>query len=214
MSERKELFDGWAASYDASLEDAAGYPFEGYERVLAEVVGGAGVGDGAKVLDLGTGTGALVVRFAALGCRVLGVDLSDTMLGHARKNVPAADFRQLDLLGDWGDVETHRFDAVVSAYALHEFDPETKLELLSRSGELLVPGGRVVGDISFETRTARDAARRTWQTVWDEGEHPWVAEDAVPALERLGFGVSYHQVSFCAGVYTLQPRTLQARPAT
>jgi len=214
MSDRKELFDGWAASYDASLEDAAGYPFEGYQRVLEGVVDGAGVGGGTvdttRVLDLGTGTGALAARFAALGCRVLGVDLSDGMLEQARIRVPDAEFRQLDLLGAWDALAHRRFDAVVSAYVLHEFVPETRLELLSRLSALLEPSGRVViGDISFETAQARDAARRTWQAVWDEGEHPWVAEDAVPALERLGFGVAYHQVSFCAGVYTLQ-----ARPAT
>ena len=204
MSERKELFDDWAASYDAELEDPTGFPFEGYEGVLTEVVRGAEVGDGDDVLDVGTGTGALAARFSALGCGVLGVDLSEAMLARARKNVPTADFRQLDLLGDWGDLETHRFDAIVSAYVFHEFDAETKLELLSRSVKLLKPGGRVVlGDISFQTVASRDAAYRQWRRVWDESEHYWVAEDAVPKLQGAGFSVVYRQVSFCAGVYIL-----------
>ena len=208
MSERKELFDDWAASYDAGLENATGFPFEGYEGVLAGVVRGAEVGDGADVLDVGTGTGALAARFAAFGCRVLGVDLSEAMLVRARKNVPTADFRQLDLLGDWGDLETHRFDAVVSAYVLHEFVLETKLDLLSRLAKLLKPGGRVViGDISFQTVVARGAAYGQWQRVWDESEHYWVAEDALPRLEQAGFGAYYRQLSFCGGVYILQPET-------
>jgi putative AdoMet-dependent methyltransferase len=163
------------------------------------------VGEGDAVLDVGTGTGALAGRFCALGCRVLGVDLSEEMLRRARQNVPTADLRQLDLLGDWDKLESRRFDAVVSAYVLHEFNLETKLTLLERLMALLKPDGKIgIGDISFETAGARDAARRAWQAVWDEDEHPWVAEDAVPALERLDFGVNYHQVSFCAGVYTLQ----------
>lgn len=209
MSERKGLFDNWAATYDATLKDTAGFPFEGYEQVLTEVVGGAGVGNGAdvpdvKVLDVGTGTGALAARFSALGCRVLGVDVSEEMLKRAHENVSAADFQQLDLLGDWGALETRRFDAVVSAYVLHEFDPETKLELLTRFADLLKPGGRVVvGDISFETAASRDVAQQQWQKVWDESEHYWVAEDALPVLQKEGFKVSYQQLSSCGGVYAV-----------
>ena len=210
MSERKALFGGWAASYDAGLENATGFPFEGYERVLDEIVGEAGVEDGAGVLDVGTGTGALAARLAARSCRVLGVDLSEEMLEHARENVPTADFRQLDLLGDWSCLGTRRFGAIVSAYVLHEFNWETKGELLTRLADGLEPGGRVVvGDISFETLTSRDAAQRRWCAVWDESEHYWVAEDALPALQQAGFKVHYRQVSFCAGIYTLQ-----ALPAT
>lgn len=204
MSERKELFDDWAASYDAEMEDATGFPFEGYEGVLTGVVRGAGVGAGASVLDVGTGTGALAARFAALGCRVLGVDLSEAMLVRARKNVLTADFGQLDLLGDWDALETRRFDAVVSAYVLHEFAPETKLELLTRFAKLLKPGGRVVvGDISFQTAVSRDAAYRQWQSVWDESEHYWVAEDTLPKLQNAKLDVVYRQASFCAGIYIL-----------
>ena len=181
--------------------------------MLAGVVSGTGVETradvpNAKVLDVGTGTGALASRLTALGCRVLGVDLSEHMLDRARQNVPTADFQQLDLLGDWGDLETLRFDAVVSAYVFHEFDAETKRNLLSRFVKLLKPGGRVlIGDISFQTAASRDAAYRRWQNVWDEREHYWVAGDALPKLQNAGFHVVYRQVSFCAGVYILQSRT-------
>lgn len=99
MSERNELFDSWAERYDDDLRDTTGFPFEGYERVLSGVVGGAEVGAGAEVLDVGTGTGALAVRFAGLGCAVTGVDFSEQMLMQARQNVPGAEFRQLNLLG-------------------------------------------------------------------------------------------------------------------
>ena len=205
MFERQELFDDWAETYDEGLEDSAGFPFEGYERVLKEVVGGAEVGAGTSVLDVGTGTGALAGRFAGLGCYVLGVDYAEKMLAQARRNVPKAEFVQLDLLGSWDDLETRRFIAIVSAYVFHEFTLETKLELLTRLAGLLEPNGRIViGDISFETAQARDAARQTWGAVWDESEYYWVAEEALPLLEQRGFKVNYVQVSFCAGVYVLR----------
>ena len=203
MSERNELFDGWAGRYDDGLRDATGFPFEGYERVLGEVVGGAGVGAGANVLDVGTGTGALAARFAARGCAVTGVDFSAEMLMQARRNVPGADFRQLDLLGEWGDSEHTHFDVVVSAYVLHEFDLGTKVDLLTRLAALLTPGGRVVvGDISFADEAARVAAHEAWQSVWDEDEHYWTAADDLLVLRQAGFTVSYRQMSFCAGIYT------------
>ena len=159
------------------------------------------------MLAVGTGTGALAARFTALGCAVLGVDLSEEMLTRARQNVPAAAFTQLDLLGDWGDLEMRRFDAVVSAYVLHEFDAATKVNILTRLAGLLESTGKVViGDISFETVAARDAARQQWKHVWDESEHYWVAEGAVPELRKAGFRVHYQQLSFYAGVYMLQPQ--------
>ena len=212
MSERNELFDSWAERYDDGLKGAAGFPFEGYELVLGAVVGGAGVEAGANVLDVGTGTGALAARFAGLGCAVTGVDFSEAMLAQARRNVPGADFRRLDLLGAWEGLEHTHFATVVSAYVLHEFDLGTKINLLTRLAALLTPGGRVVvGDVSFADQAARAAAHEAWQTVWDEDEDYWTAADDLPVLRQAGFTVSYRQVSFCAGVYTLEPFTYTLR---
>ena len=147
---------------------------------------------------------ALAARSAGLGCAVTGVGFSEPVLAQARRNVPGADFRQLDLLGARGGLEHERFNAVVSAYVLHEFDLETKVDLLTRLAALLTPGGRVVvGDVSFLNEKARVAAYEAWRTVWDEDEHYWTAADALPVVRQTGFTVSYRQVSFCAGVYTL-----------
>ena len=67
--------------------------------------------------------------------------ISEEMLVRAQRNVPKADFKQLDLLGDWGGLETQHFGAIVSAYVFHEFSLATKLELLTRLAGLLRPGG-------------------------------------------------------------------------
>lgn len=204
MTARKQLFESWAGTYDASLEDTAGFPFAGYTEVLTAVVSGSGVEKAGRVLDIGTGTGALAARFASTGCHVLGVDFSEAMLAQARNNVPEAQFGPLELLQPWDVLEGWRFDAVVSSYVLHEFDWPIKVGLLEQMAALLEPGGRiVVGDISFETAAALKAAYGQWEKVWDDSEHYWVAEEAVTALADLGFSVSYCQVSFCGGVYTL-----------
>jgi putative AdoMet-dependent methyltransferase len=73
--DRSQLFDGWAERYDRSVQSATGL-FEGYERVLDQVVWAAGACSGMRVLDLGVGTGNLARRFVALGCEVWGIAAS------------------------------------------------------------------------------------------------------------------------------------------
>src|SRR5690606_2963385 len=100
-TDRRELFDRWAASYDRSLLDATGFPFEGYAAVLQRLFELADPRAGLRVLDLGTGTGALAALFAEAGCHVTGVDFSEEMLARARERVPRATFWHVDLLDAW-----------------------------------------------------------------------------------------------------------------
>lgn len=43
---RRELFDRWARSYDASVVAGAGFPFAGYDDVLDRIVALSGAGPG------------------------------------------------------------------------------------------------------------------------------------------------------------------------
>ena len=40
---------------------------------------------------------------------------------------------------------------------------------------------------------------------WDDDEHYWVADEAMSALSKAAMRTSYRQVSFCGGVYAIQP---------
>ena len=205
--DRSWLFDNWAARYDHSVRSEDRFPFEGYERVLDEIVRLAAVRSRMHVLDLGVGTGNLAKRFVARGCTVWGVDFSAAMLSKSRAKLPRAKLVQADLLGDWPVELDQPFDRIVSAYVFHEFELSTKIALLQRLALCnLVEGGRiVVGDIAFRSVQARNRAHDRWTSLWDAQEHYWVADEVMPCFEHAGLRGRYSQVSTCGGVFVLEP---------
>ena len=217
--ERVKLFDEWADTYDRSVEDYQGFPFEGYAEVLSAVAASAEPSAGMLVLDIGIGTGRLAERFLRAECSVWGLDFSVKMLAKTHERFPQIELIKADLLGDWPIDKDRRFHRIVSGYVLHEFDLDSKTRLITRLvGQHLEPGGRmVVGDISFETCKSRDEARREWggrwdeakqeweRSLWDEEEHYWAADETVEALRPAGLDVAYRQISFCGGVYVISP---------
>jgi putative AdoMet-dependent methyltransferase len=202
--DRRELFDVWASDYRP--EGESGFPFEGYGRALETAVAAARVRPDDRVLDLGTGTGALAARFARLGCRVTLADFSTAMLNRARAALPDAEALPLDLLGDWAAVAGRRFDVVASSYVFHEFPQAAKVALLRRAAAHLAPGGRIViADTAFGSRAELEAAEAAYRAVWDDAEYYWVAAEDTRAARAAGFRATFAPVSFCAGVFSFVP---------
>lgn len=104
------------------------------------IAGGAGLGPGKKVLEVGCGTGLFTELIAASGAEVLGVDISPELLELARKrNLPAdrikfvtARFEDCDIHGP--------FDAVVGSSVLHHLEYKPAL---ARILQMLKPGGAI-----------------------------------------------------------------------
>ncbi|MFN2233764.1 MAG: class I SAM-dependent DNA methyltransferase, partial [Anaerolineales bacterium] len=112
-------FNGWADHYDQSVLHTQSFPFTGYETVLDQVVALSNALPGTSILDLGTGTGNLAVRFDTMGCEVWGTDFSPAMLEKARLKLPNAHLFQMDLRGVWPLQMNRQFDHIVSAYVFH-----------------------------------------------------------------------------------------------
>jgi SAM-dependent methyltransferase len=94
---------------------------------------------GSAVLELGCGAGIPMTAALAEGRTVTGVDISETQIEAARRNVPAATFVLADMTTL--DFEPASFDAVVAFYALTHVPRDEQAGLLERIRRWLRPGG-------------------------------------------------------------------------
>jgi putative AdoMet-dependent methyltransferase len=200
-----EEFDGWAENYDQSVLSSQNFPFTGYETVLDKVVELAKPETGMRVLDLGTGTGNLALRFQSLGCEIWGTDFSTAMLEKARPKLPRAQLFQADLRGEWPPTLNQRFDRIVSAYVFHHFELGEKVQIIEPLiHQHLEPNGcLIIADIAFQDQNALEAVKNAAGDEWDD-EFYWLADESIATLTQIGLGVEYIQVSSCAGIFSIQ----------
>ena len=96
---------------------------------------------GARVVDLGCGTGALTEQLAARGYDVTGVDASAEMLSLAREGHPELKFQPGNAL-DFTLGEP--VDAVFSNAVLHWIDADKQQTMLDHIASQIKPGGLLV----------------------------------------------------------------------
>jgi ubiquinone/menaquinone biosynthesis C-methylase UbiE len=112
------------------------------ERLFAE----AGIAPGATVLDLGCGAGdvsMLVAQMVGPRGRVIGLDLDDAAVGHARARAVEAGFDNVSyVISDFARYRADApLDAIVGRFVLmYQLDPSAALAPLVRQ---LRPGGIV-----------------------------------------------------------------------
>jgi ubiquinone/menaquinone biosynthesis C-methylase UbiE len=114
-------------------------------RALEAALDLASPGPGDRVLDLATGTGALLRRLAARPNpprKVLGVDVSVAMLARASALPRGWRLREADATRL--PFTTGSYDLVTATYLLHLLDEPTRRAVLDEAGRVLVPGGRLV----------------------------------------------------------------------
>lgn len=103
---------------------------------------------GATALDFGCGTGRSSRFLRDLGFRVVGVDIADDMLAHARTADPAGDYRCV-ADGDLSSLAAGGFDAVLCAFTFDNVPGEAhKAGLFADLRHVLRPGGRIVNVVS------------------------------------------------------------------
>lgn len=83
---------------------------------------------GARVLDVGCGTGAMASMLHEFGYSVQGVDQSERMLEVARRRNPKLNFQQADLLGGLPFGEA-AFQYSVASYVAHGLQAHKRLRM-------------------------------------------------------------------------------------
>ena len=117
---------------------------------------------GARVLDLGCGTGVPTAgMFAESGLDVVGIDVSTEMLALARRNVPTGRFVAMDAIEL--DDTLGRFDAACAFFSLLMLPGRTSRRCCAGSGRCSSPAGwspSAWSRATWTTRHCRSSARR------------------------------------------------------
>ena len=138
-----------ARNYDALygvMRDPSGDA--AFYRALAEESGG-------PVLELGCGTGRVLLPIAALGIPCVGVDASPAMLAALRAKNPPPNLELVEGRMETFDLGARRFRLVTAPFRafLHLLDVPSQLAALANIRRHLAPGGAFAFDI-FDPKLA------------------------------------------------------------
>jgi SAM-dependent methyltransferase len=167
--------------------------------------------DGTRALDFGCGTGRSTRFLRDLAFEVIGVDISELMLGEARRRDPQGDYR-LVAEGSLAGFGNGTLDLILAAFTFDNVPTEQKTAALRELRRLLAPAGRLVVVVSasviyrhewasFSTRdypanrTARDGdcVRIVMLDV----------EDRRPVVDVLCSDEHYRELFGAAGLYVV-----------
>ncbi len=151
-----------------------------YDRIFSDVffpriqrvVGGLGIEPGARVLEVGVGTGLSLEAYPT-HCRVTGIDLARDMLARAQRKVDRHGWRHVSLaVGDAQalDFPDDSFDYVTSFHVVSVVpDPQRMMREMSR---VCRPGGTVVIINHFRSERKLIA---------------WIVDRVDPVTRKLGW---------------------------
>ena len=168
---RSRSFETVAAQYERHRPD---YPEEAL-RWAAELLGLAA---GARVLDVGAGTGKLTRGLVALGFDVVAVEPGSAMLDQLRLAVPEAE--ALEGPAESIPLPDASVDAAFAAQAYHWFDRKQALPELHR---VIRPGGGVA--LLWNWWDERDPLQRELGPIIGYAGHRPYAEEELPGTPEF-----------------------------
>ncbi len=154
----QEFFDRHARQWDDLARTLLPVP-EYHKRLIKQVP------EGVTLLEIGIGTGALLIELAARAANVIGVDHSPAMLEEARRRLANDGVSSVELrLGEMSHLPLSdgSVGCVVANMVLHHAaDPAAVLAEIRR---VLVPGGVLL--LADLARHEREAAREQLADQW------------------------------------------------
>lgn len=203
-----EALDRFAAFYDLEYADyAEDVPFyRNYASIYADDAFGGGQSkiknQKSKILELGCGTGRLLLPLAEEGCEVMGVDASPAMLAVAQERLAAAGIDDYTLLtAEMSRVNlpaAYRADLIIIALNTFQYltSVEAQIATLRRVHPHLATGGRLI--IALPGPTIWPDAQRSDNNLYLQGSfsdhlsgsvQKWLTStyDSVAQLEAVTF---------------------------
>jgi SAM-dependent methyltransferase len=207
--------DSVRRSYDAVAEQyAAGFRDELTHKpldraLLASLIDQAGTG--ARVADVGCGPGHVSAWLARHGAAAVGIDLSAAMVAVGRREYPAVEFRQGDLLGlPAADGE---FGAVVALYSIIHLEPGELPRAFAEIHRVLRPSGLAL--VAFHIGSEVRHLAQWWGVEVDVDFRFLEVADVMELMQRAGFGVEarLERISYPGEVETRRGYLLARRQA-
>ena len=145
-----------------------------------------------RLVDLGCGTGRFIdfVKQAWPRLPVIGVDLSEAYIGHARRHLKR--WRRTNLVvakAEAVPVADASCDAVTSIFMLHELPPDVRRSVIREASRVLKPGGRLILMDSLQRGDEPDydaILTRFPQTYHEPYFESYVGEDFRAIARRCG----------------------------
>jgi cyclopropane-fatty-acyl-phospholipid synthase len=193
------LFAGDPANPAEGLADAQ-------RRKIDRLLDAAGVRDGTRLLEIGTGWGELAMRAARRGARVTTLTISTEQAELARERIAAAGLAdRVDvLLQDYREARG-RYDAVVSVEMIEAVGANHWAEYFTAIDRALVPGGRcglqAILQDDATVRATKDTYTWIRKYIFPGGqcasleaiERTLAANTSLAVTERFGFNLHYAQ---------------------
>ena len=195
-------FDRAASVYDQTRPLTAPGATLGIQAILDIA------GPGARILEVGTGTGRIGIPLLERGANVIGCDLSAKMLARLREKLPSARIVQVDAAHL--SFPAAHFDAVLTVHVMHLVG--LWREALREFRRVLKPGGAYLNARTWETvgTSVRGQVRDYWRTLVAahgvDGRHPGAQarQDLLQELQHVASSLVEVEVARFTHDYTLR----------
>lgn len=168
-------------------------------------------GAGYTLLDLATGTGAVLeaAAQAAPGLEMHGLDLSAAYLDKAKRRLAGCEVAWHRAKAEAIPLSDGAVDLVTATYLFHELPDEVRAEVLAEIHRVLKPGGQFVLTDSLQVGDTRalDPVLRSFPEQFHEPYYAdWIGSDVPALLERAGFRVDGVRKAYLSKVFVAGKR--------